>query len=32
MNKMNVLNLIKAKKIKDQKLQDARLMACKGKI
>ncbi len=32
MNKMNALSLIKAKKIKEQKLQTARLMACKGKI
>ncbi len=32
MNKMNELSLIKAKKIKEQKLQTARLMACKGKI
>ena len=32
MNKMNELSLIKAKQIKEQKLQIARLMACKGKI
>lgn len=32
MNKMNELSLIKAKKIKEQKLQVARLIACKGKI
>ena len=32
MNKMNELSLIKAKKIKEQKLHTARLIACKGKI